>query len=119
MGRHLGEPGKRQSAHRWYLPKRRVPRPRCVTIARGATFRDRAGPPVPRCTIVHVASWHRLKQLRSASLEPAPTSCPCTTWWITGLGLSGPAVVLIGIDIVARRPDRTRPAAARTVSGVM
>ena len=42
MGRHLGEPGKRQSAHRWYVPKRRVPRPRCVTIARGATFRDRA-----------------------------------------------------------------------------
>ena len=38
---------------------------------------------------------------------------------MTGLGLSGPATVFIGIAIVARRPDRTRAAAARTVSGVM
>ena len=40
-------------------------------------------------------------------------------WWMTGLGLSGPAAVFIGMAIVARRPDRTSPAAARTVSGVM
>ena len=46
-------------------------------------------------------------------------SWPCTTWWVTGLGLSGPAAVFIGIAIVARRPDRTSAAAARTVSGVM
>jgi len=33
--------------------------------------------------------------------------------------LSGPATVFIGIDIVARRPERTSAAAVRTVSGVM
>ena len=37
---------------------------------------------------------------------------------MTGLGLSGPAAVFIGIAIVARRPDRTVAAAARTVSAV-
>src|ERR1700757_2605717 len=52
-------------------------------------------------------------------LDPISMSCPCTTWWITGLGLSGPAAVFSGIDIVTCRPDRTSAAAARTVSGVM
>ena len=37
-------------------------------------------------------------------------SWPCTTWWMTGLGLSGPAILFIGIAIVARPPgpDQTR-----------
>ncbi len=52
-------------------------------------------------------------------LEPMSMSWAWTTWRMTGLGLSGPAVVFIGIAIVARRPDRTSPAAARTVSFVM
>ena len=52
-------------------------------------------------------------------LEPMSMSWPWTTWWITGLGLSGPAAVFIGIAIVARRPERTSAAAARTVSPVM
>src|SRR6266702_441649 len=38
---------------------------------------------------------------------------------MTGLGLSGPAVLFIGIAIVTCRPDRTSPAAACTISGVM
>ena len=52
-------------------------------------------------------------------LEPMSMSWPWTTWWMTGLGLSGPAAVFIGIAIVARRPDLTVAAAARTVSAVM
>ena len=51
--------------------------------------------------------------------EPMSMSWPWTTWWITGLGLSGPATVFIGIAIETRRPERTRPAAAATISGVM
>jgi len=31
-------------------------------------------------------------------------SWPWTTWWVTGLGLSGPATVFIGIAIVTDRP---------------
>ena len=46
-------------------------------------------------------------------------SWPWVTKWIAGLGLSGPATVLIGISIETRRPDRTRPAAATTRSGVI
>ena len=42
-----------------------------------------------------------------------------TSQGATGLALSGPATVFIGMAIVARRPERTSPAAARTVSGVM
>src|SRR5260370_30246919 len=38
---------------------------------------------------------------------------------MTGLGLSGPAALFIGIAIVTCRPDRTSAAAARTMSGVM
>ena len=51
--------------------------------------------------------------------EPMSMSWPCTTCRMTGLGLSGPAAVFIGMAMVARRPDRTSPAAARTDSGVM
>ena len=51
-------------------------------------------------------------------LDPMSMSCPWTTWWVTGLGLSGPATVFIGIAIVTCRPDRTRAAAARTESAV-
>ena len=44
-------------------------------------------------------------------------SWPWTTWWVTGLGLSGQATVFIAIDIVAAAgPDQRRR--ARTVSGV-
>ena len=46
-------------------------------------------------------------------------SWPWTTRRVTGLGLSGPVTVFIGMAIVARRPVRTSAAAARTVSGVM
>ena len=39
-------------------------------------------------------------------------------WWMAGLGLSGPATVLIGIAIETCRPDFTSPHARRTCSGV-
>ena len=52
-------------------------------------------------------------------LDPMSMSWPCTTWCVTGLGLSGPATVFSGIDIVTCRPERTSAAAAATLSGVM
>ena len=38
--------------------------------------------------------------------------------WTAGLGLSGPATLLIGMAIETVRPLRTRAAAAATLSGV-
>ena len=46
-------------------------------------------------------------------------SWPWVMKWMAGLGLSGRAVVLMGISMDTRRPERTRPAASRTLAGVM
>ena len=46
-------------------------------------------------------------------------SCMSDIRCMAGLGLSGPAALLIGIAIETLRPLRTRVAAAATLSGVM
>ena len=45
-------------------------------------------------------------------------SCSSDMRWTAGLGLSGPATLLIGIAIETVRPLFTSPAAAATLSGV-
>ena len=45
-------------------------------------------------------------------------SCISDIRWTAGLGLSGPATLLIGIAIETVRPLFTRPAAAAILSGV-